>query len=197
MRHQTPPPCGALWRCRHICLSRPPSPSRPGSRQSYDTHYHFEKQERCEHNGRSNPTPELECAGSLRMFPVISSTTEILNILQLYASVLALAAVSACRKVANIANTHLVWVLFGTWIVFAYRNIYPLGTFTLEPLDLHEGWCLWAKLPVLTFAAVVIPSFVPTQYVPFDPKVRLVLLRSYRAPNRSPHHAEPSYGYQS
>lgn len=113
------------------------------------------------------------------MFPVISRSTEILTILQLYASVLALAAVSACRRVANIANTHIVWVLFGVWAVFAYRNIYPLGTFTLEPLDLHEGWRMWAKFSVLTFAGVVIPAFVPTQYVPFDPKVRLVMFVCY------------------
>lgn len=113
------------------------------------------------------------------MFPAVSRPIEILNILQLYASVLAIAAVLARRKVANIANTHLIWVLFGTWVVFAYRNIYPLGTFTLEPLDLHEGWCMWAKLSVLTFAAVLVPSFVPTQYIPFDPKVCLVILPCY------------------
>lgn len=79
---------------------------------------------------------------------------------------------STPSKIANVANTHLIWVLFGTWVVYSYRNIYPLGTFTLEPLDLHEGWLMWAKLAVLSFAAAVVPSFIPTQYVPFDPKVR-------------------------
>ncbi|KAF9645156.1 hypothetical protein BDM02DRAFT_3189933 [Thelephora ganbajun] len=87
-----------------------------------------------------------------------------------YASVLALVAVSTPSKIANVANTHLVWVLFGTWVVYGYRDIYPLGTFALQPLDFHEGWLMWTKLAVLTFAATIVPSFIPTQYVPFDPK---------------------------
>ena len=70
------------------------------------------------------------------------------------------------------ANAHLVWVLFGTWIVFAYRNLYPLSTFTLSPIDIEEGWLLWAKVGVLTFVAAIIPIIIPTQYIPFDPKVR-------------------------
>ena len=90
---------------------------------------------------------------------------------QLYASILALTAVSTPPRIANVANTHLVWVLLGTWIVYVYRDVYPLGTFTLKPLDLHEGWLMWAKFGVLTFAALTVPSFIPTQYVPFDPKV--------------------------
>jgi len=129
------------------------------------------------------------------MFSIISKLPKILIVLQLYAFVLALVAVSTPSKVANVANTHLVLVLFGTWVAYSYRDIYPLGTFTLEPLDLHEGRLMWAKLAVLTFAAVVIPSLIPTQYVPFDPKVRphtFVLL----CPEPNPYHIEPSYGYQ-
>ena len=118
------------------------------------------------------------------MFSIISKLPKILTILQLYAFVLALVAVSKPSKVANVANTHLVLVLFGTWVAYSYRDIYPLGTFTLEPLDLHEGRLMWAKLAVLTFAAVVIPSFIPTQYVPFDPKVRPHTL-CYSAQNRT------------
>jgi len=83
-----------------------------------------------------------------------------------------LVAVSTPSKLANVANTHLVCLLFGIWVVYGYRDLYPLGTFTLQPLDIHEGWLMWTKFAVLTFAATVIPSFVPTQYVPFDPKVR-------------------------
>jgi len=114
---------------------------------------------------------------------VISRSPKILTILQFYASALALIAVSTPPKIANVANAHLVWVLFGTWVVYGYRDIYPLGTFILEPLDLHEGSLMWAKLGVLTFAAVIIPSFIPTQYVPFDPRVRPDTLACHSAPN--------------
>ena len=117
------------------------------------------------------------------MFSLLSESPKILTILQLYASILALVAVSTPSKIANVANTHLVWVLFGTWVVYSYRDIYPFGTFTLEPLDLHEGWLMWAKLAVLTFAATAIPSFIPTQYVPFDPKVRPDIPACYLAQN--------------
>lgn len=99
----------------------------------------------------------------------------VLTLLQLYASALALIAISTRPKIANLANTHLIWILLGVWLVYGYRDIYPLGTFTLEPLDLQEGWLMWTKFGVLTFAAVIVPSFIPTQYVPFDPKVRISL----------------------
>ena len=92
--------------------------------------------------------------------------------MQLYAFALVLAAVLAPSKTASVAITHLVWVLLGIWAVYGYRDIYPLGTFDLQPLDFHEGWLMWAKLAVLTFAAAIVPAFIPTQYIPFDPKVR-------------------------
>ena len=79
------------------------------------------------------------------------------------------------------ANTHLVWVLFGTWLIFAYRDLFPLATFTLSPIDVEEGWLLWTKVGILTFVATIIPIIIPTQYVPFDPKVwfcgRRIVLR--------------------
>ena len=95
---------------------------------------------------------------------------------------MALIAVSTPPRIANVANTHLVWVLFGIWVVYGYRDVYPFGTFTLQPLDLREGWLMWAKFAVLTFAAVIVPAFIPTQYVPFDPKVRPDLIVRYPVP---------------
>ena len=41
---------------------------------------------------------------------------------------------------------------------------------------------MWAKFAVLTFAAVIIPVFIPTQYVPFDPKVRPGKIVRYQVP---------------
>ncbi|KAF9786031.1 hypothetical protein BJ322DRAFT_1057551 [Thelephora terrestris] len=92
------------------------------------------------------------------------------SITYVYTAVLSVIAVSARPRTANLANTHLVWVLFGTWLLFAYRDLYPLATFSLSPIDIEEGWLLWTKLGVLTFAATIIPIIIPTQYIPFDPK---------------------------
>jgi hypothetical protein len=84
---------------------------------------------------------------------------------------MALTVLCAKPRISNITNFHLVSLLFGVWVVFAYRNVYPLATFTLKPVDLNEGWVMYFNLSVLTFAAIVIPLVIPAQYIPFDPKV--------------------------
>lgn len=90
--------------------------------------------------------------------------------LQTYATVLALISVSAKRTWAKLANAHLVLLLLATFLVFAYRDLWPLVTYTLQPADVYEGGLLWAKCVVLVLTAVVIPLVIPRQYVPFDPK---------------------------
>ena len=62
-------------------------------------------------------------------------------------------------------------VLFISLVVYAYRDIWPLATYTENPVDGSEGALLWTKLVVLFTTAVIIPLLVPRQYVPVDPKV--------------------------
>ncbi|KAL0565845.1 hypothetical protein V5O48_016172 [Marasmius crinis-equi] len=69
-----------------------------------------------------------------------------------------------------IAIRHLNFVLFATFVVYFYRDIYPLATYAEPPEDLHEGWILWARIAVLGVASVLIPLFIPREYVPVDPK---------------------------
>ena len=71
--------------------------------------------------------------------------------------------------------------------MFAYRDLWPLATFTLTPLDGAEGPLIWVKVGLLTLIGVIIPLFVPRQYVPFDPKVCSVLcvLRSVLRKSRT------------
>ncbi|KAH9041259.1 hypothetical protein EDB85DRAFT_1921835 [Lactarius pseudohatsudake] len=88
----------------------------------------------------------------------------------LYAAFLALVAVTARRVRASIASLHLSSLLLGTFSVYAYRNIWPLLTFTLSPVDAWEGPLLWVRIGLLTFAAIVIPLLVPRRYIPIDPK---------------------------
>jgi hypothetical protein len=63
-------------------------------------------------------------------------------------------------------------VLLSVFGVYIYRDIWPLATFTKEPKDLQEGYILWIKFGITTLTAVIIPLFIPRQYVPVDPKVR-------------------------
>jgi len=94
------------------------------------------------------------------------------EILQVYGSLLAVAATSARPGIAKLANTHATWNLFGTWVVYVWRDVYPLGTFTFQPLDIEEGWLMWTNFGLLSVAAVFVPLFVPTEYIPLDPEVR-------------------------
>ncbi|KAF8876201.1 hypothetical protein CPB84DRAFT_1853019 [Gymnopilus junonius] len=55
--------------------------------------------------------------------------------------------------------------------VYAYRDIWPLATYYLEPADIAEGNLLWAKMAIVGVMAVVIPLLIPNRYVPTDPKV--------------------------
>ncbi|KAH9041241.1 hypothetical protein EDB85DRAFT_2139914 [Lactarius pseudohatsudake] len=91
----------------------------------------------------------------------------------LYAAFLALVAATAQRVRASVASFHLSSLLLGTFSVYAYRNIWPLLTFTLSPVDAWEGPLLWVRIGLLAFAAIVIPLLVPYQYIPIDPKATL------------------------
>ena len=98
----------------------------------------------------------------------------------MYASILSVLTVTAPRAWSLIATRHLVLVLLTTWGVYVYRDVWPLATFTLTPADAAEGWCLWVKIALLTFAAVIVPVVMPAQYTPFDPTVcdvKLMLLK--------------------
>lgn len=62
-------------------------------------------------------------------------------------------------------------VLFTTFCVYIYRDVFPLATFTRHPEDLSEGWLLWFQIAVLGVSSVIIPLVVPRKYIPVDPKV--------------------------
>ncbi len=84
---------------------------------------------------------------------------------------LAFVSLVSNMHLSRLVTTHAATVLLVTWAVYIYRDVWPLATFTLQPADAAEGAFLWAKVGVLTFAAVLIPLAVPRQYIPVDPKV--------------------------
>ncbi|TCD60066.1 hypothetical protein EIP91_010784, partial [Steccherinum ochraceum] len=87
-----------------------------------------------------------------------------------YMSVLALLSVLCSPAQARLATSHSSVVLAIAWVVFAYRDLYPLATLTKEPMDAEDGVVLWAYIGILTIAAVIVPLFVPRVYTPIDPK---------------------------
>ncbi|THH30400.1 hypothetical protein EUX98_g3808 [Antrodiella citrinella] len=87
----------------------------------------------------------------------------------LYAAVLGLVSVAGGVKSSKLCSTHLVCVLLASWILYFYRDVWPLCTFTLSPVDADEGWLIWTKVAVLSVAAVIVPLFMPRQHTPIDP----------------------------
>ncbi|KAH9967588.1 hypothetical protein BC827DRAFT_1264378 [Russula dissimulans] len=88
----------------------------------------------------------------------------------LYASFLGFVTISARTSRGSVASVHLSLLLLVTLSVYAYRDIWPLLTFTLLPADASEGILLWTKIGLLAVAGIAIPLVTPRQYVPFDPK---------------------------
>ncbi|PPQ73485.1 hypothetical protein CVT26_010187 [Gymnopilus dilepis] len=86
-----------------------------------------------------------------------------------YASFLAAASLVSSKWNRTLTR-HCNFVLLTAFGVYFYRDVWPLATYTKKPLDTSEGRLLWAKFGVLTFSAVIIPLFIPRQYIPVDPK---------------------------
>ncbi|KAG8215620.1 hypothetical protein J3R82DRAFT_7488 [Butyriboletus roseoflavus] len=68
---------------------------------------------------------------------------------------------------SRLVSAHLTIVLSTLFAVYGYRDIWPLLTFTEQPIDSCEGLLLWAKLATLTVGAVY-PLFSPRLYIPLD-----------------------------
>lgn len=62
-------------------------------------------------------------------------------------------------------------VLLSAFFVYVYRDVWPLATYREVPVDASEGRLIWMKIISVSATAVLIPLFVPTKYVPVDPKV--------------------------
>ncbi|KAJ7578665.1 P-loop containing nucleoside triphosphate hydrolase protein [Mycena floridula] len=71
---------------------------------------------------------------------------------------------------AQVFIRHANSVLGVQTLVYLYRDIWPLATYTDLPLDRAEGSILWAKVVVLSIIAIFVPLFVPRVYVPYDPE---------------------------
>ncbi|KAJ6594300.1 hypothetical protein B0H19DRAFT_1094896 [Mycena capillaripes] len=91
-------------------------------------------------------------------------------VLYVYISILAALSVSRNVKWSQIAIRHLSVLLLCTFGVYFYRDVFPLATFPLVPMDLSEGPLLWAKIVILFIVSSVIPVAIPRQYKPVDPK---------------------------
>ncbi|KAF8528037.1 P-loop containing nucleoside triphosphate hydrolase protein, partial [Hysterangium stoloniferum] len=84
-----------------------------------------------------------------------------------YSSVLAFAVLFP--RWTSLAQTHLTLIMLGVVGAYISRDIYPLATYTLKPMDEAQGWLLWSRIVFASFVGVVIPLNMPRTYTPVDP----------------------------
>ncbi|KAG8908974.1 hypothetical protein FRB99_000077 [Tulasnella sp. 403] len=87
----------------------------------------------------------------------------------LYTSFLALLTLVARPRAISIVSKHLTTLLLLAFGIWAYRDLYPLATFTLKPMDGDGGWLTWVRIGLLGLAGAVIPVFTPYRFIPVDP----------------------------
>ncbi|EKM60767.1 uncharacterized protein PHACADRAFT_133526 [Phanerochaete carnosa HHB-10118-sp] len=85
-----------------------------------------------------------------------------------YATILSLTSLAVPSWNAA-ASGHVTFVLLVTWIVYVYRDVWPLATYYLAPANDQDA-LFWATFAVLSVAAVIVPLTVPRKYVPYDPQ---------------------------
>ena len=72
-------------------------------------------------------------------------------------------------------SRHLDLVTIAIFASYAYRDIWPLMTFTLRPIDEVEGSILWVQVALSCFVGVVEPLFEPRAYIPVEPEVNVAV----------------------
>ncbi|KAF8963030.1 multidrug resistance-associated ABC transporter [Flammula alnicola] len=106
-------------------------------------------------------------ASPLRLFFTCHESLMVLT--YLYSSILAITSL-AITKWSTLATRHNVLILLSAFMVYIYRDIWPVATYTEVPKDAAQGYLLWITITILSITAVGIPLFVPRRYVPVDPK---------------------------
>ncbi|KAF9257856.1 P-loop containing nucleoside triphosphate hydrolase protein [Marasmius fiardii PR-910] len=85
-----------------------------------------------------------------------------------YICLLSLIVVVASPKWSEMVTRHVNLLLVTTLLVYTYRDLFPLATYTLHPKDREEGVALWWKIGLITGAAAL-PLGMPRQYKPVNP----------------------------
>jgi hypothetical protein len=58
-------------------------------------------------------------------------------------------------------STHATYLLLVIFVVYAYRDLWPLAVYGGVPADIKEGWLLWAKIGSACVGGLVIPLLQP------------------------------------
>ncbi|KAF8803419.1 multidrug resistance-associated ABC transporter [Phlegmacium glaucopus] len=89
-----------------------------------------------------------------------------------YTSLLSLTPLLPLNSTRHTSTRSNIIILLSAFTVYAYRDLWPLATYTQTPADGDgEGSniVIWLKIVTLAFTAVVIPLFIPRRYIPINP----------------------------
>ncbi|KAI0039394.1 P-loop containing nucleoside triphosphate hydrolase protein [Auriscalpium vulgare] len=112
----------------------------------------------CMRRGRDGLPYTIQWIDILEMLPYV------------YATVLALASFLVTASAGDTVSRHSICVLLTSFAVYVYRDLWPLATYTLQPVDALDGPLLWIKIAVLGVLSTVMPLMISRRYTPYDPK---------------------------
>ncbi|KAK1229502.1 hypothetical protein PQX77_007425, partial [Marasmius sp. AFHP31] len=90
------------------------------------------------------------------------------NLHFVYILLLSLVAAATPPKWNVLVTKHVNILLLVTLLVYTYRDLFPLATYTLKPQDGSEGIILWWKIGIVAVASAL-PLVMTRQYTPVDP----------------------------
>ena len=78
---------------------------------------------------------------------------------------------SVSVRTSRVVSPYLTLVTFAIFACYAYRDVWPLMTFTLRPLDEQQGALLWVKVVLAAWTGLFVLLLEPYPYVPRHPEV--------------------------
>jgi hypothetical protein len=64
-------------------------------------------------------------------------------------------------QIGDRMSMHATYLLLVVFVVYAYRDLWPLAIDGGRPADIEEGWLLWAKIASTCLGGLVIPLLEP------------------------------------
>jgi hypothetical protein len=114
----------------------------------------------------------FECCSICELPEMFTFSSALIVLTQCYAT--SLLFLSLFTLPINISLTpHATLVILSDFIAYFVRNVVPLGTYTMSPLDLHKApaWMLWTEIALMFLVGFALPIIEPRAYTPIDPQV--------------------------
>ncbi|KIJ45713.1 hypothetical protein M422DRAFT_227467 [Sphaerobolus stellatus SS14] len=86
-----------------------------------------------------------------------------------YLSVLGLITLLPSTHSIQWPGIHLNVIMLLIVSVYTYRDLVPLATYHMVPMDSEQGWLLWSRVAISSLVGVAIPLLTPRLYKPVDP----------------------------